>query len=114
MATLRFLNRLLRTVLRASLALRGAFLLQAVLMLLNNVMFFSMWWILFQRFDDVRGYRMPDMLALFGVSGAAYGLSVVLCGGALDLARTIDDGGLDPLLAQPRSVLVRAVVSRSM
>lgn len=114
MRTLLFLVALVRTVLRASLALRGAFLLQAAFMLLNNCMFFTTWWILFQRFEHIRGYRIPDMLVLFGISNLGYGLAMVLCGGALDLARTIDDGGLDPLLAQPRSVLVRAVASRSI
>jgi len=114
MRTLRFVLSLVRTVLRASLALRGAFLLQAAFMMLNNWMFFTTWWLLFQRFDEIRGYRMPDMLLLFGVSSVGYGLAMVVGGGALDLARNIGDGALDPLLAQPRSVLVRAVASRSV
>lgn len=113
MNNLRFIRALLATIIKASLALRGAFLLQALLMMVNNVLFFSTWWLLFQRFDDVRGYRMPDMLALFGVSAVGYGACVLSCGGVQDLARTIADGQLDGLLTQPKSVLLRAVASRS-
>ncbi|MET0286553.1 MAG: ABC-2 family transporter protein [Polyangiales bacterium] len=110
---LRFTRALFATVIKASLALRGAFLLQASLMIVNNLMFFSTWWLLFQRFDDIRGYRMPDMLALFGVSAIGFGVCVVAFGGVLDLSRTIADGNLDALLTQPKSVLLRAIVVRS-
>lgn len=113
MRTLRFIRALIATALGESFARRGAFLLQAAFMALNNVMFFSTWWLLFARFREIRGYRLPDMLALFGVSASGFGLGIVLCGGALDLARQISEGELDALLAQPKSVLLRAVASRS-
>jgi ABC-2 type transport system permease protein len=113
MNDLRFIRALLATIVKASLALRGAFLLQALLMLVNNVLMLSTWWLLFQRFPDVRGYRMHDMLALYGVSAAGFGVVVVSCGGVLELARTIADGQLDALLTQPKSVLFRAIASRS-
>lgn len=114
MKTLRFAGALFATSLKASLALRGAFLLQALFMLINNLMFFSTWWILFRRFDSIRGYRLHDMLALFGITASGFGLAVVLCGGMLELARAISDGELDALLAQPKNVLVRAIASRSV
>jgi len=114
MSTLRFSAALVATSLKVSVAHRGAFLMQSAFMLLNNVMFFTTWWILFSRFDDIGGYHMADMLLLFGVSAAGFGLAVVLCGGMLELARAIVEGELDALLAQPKSVLVRAVASRSV
>jgi ABC-2 type transport system permease protein len=114
MKTLRFTAALFATSLKASLALRGAFLLQALLMALNNLLFFSTWWILFSHFDSIRGFRLHDMLALFGITAAGFGLAVVLCGGMLELARAIADGELDALLAQPKNVLLRAVASRSI
>jgi ABC-2 type transport system permease protein len=110
---LRFTRALLATSLRASLALRGTFLLQVGLMALNNLFFFTTWWLLFQHFDQIRGWRMPDMLALYGVSATGFGLCAVTCGGMFELARTIAEGELDALLSQPRSVLLRAIASRS-
>lgn len=114
MSTLRFLSALLLTSLKVSVAHRGAFLMQAAFMALNNLLFLTTWWILFARFDDIGGYRLPDMLLLFGVSAGGFGLGVVLCGGVLELSRAINDGDLDALLAQPKSVLLRAIASRSV
>lgn len=108
-----FFARLLNTSLRASMALRGAFLLQVALMALNNVCFFTTWWILFQRYDQIRGWRMADMAALYGVSACGFGIAVVTCGGIYELARMINEGDLDSLLTQPRSILLRAIASRS-
>src|SRR6476659_1526718 len=110
---LRFFGQLFLTSLRASVALRGAFILQVALMMLNNLCFFSTWWLIFQRFDEVRGFRMPDMLALYGVSASGFGLAAVTCGGMFELSRLIVEGELDALLCQPKSVLLRAVASRS-
>lgn len=113
MKALRFAWALCSTSLQESVSRRGAFLLQALFMALNNVLFFSTWWLLFARFEAIKGYRLPDMLALFGVSAAGFGLGVALCGGVLELAKTIADGDLDAYLTQPKSVLLRAVASRS-
>jgi ABC-2 type transport system permease protein len=110
---LRFTAALVSTSIQSSVVNRGAFLMQAAFMALNNLLFLSTWFILFARFKRVGDFGLPDMLLLFGVSAAGFGLAVVFCGGALELSRTIADGGLDALLSQPKSVLVRAVAARS-
>ena len=101
------------TNLRASFALRGAFLLQAAFMIVNNLAFFAFWGILFGRFREIGGWKLGDMATLWGVVGCGYGLAVVLLGGTRSLARAIVDGELDPLLVQPKPVLVQAVASSS-
>jgi len=111
--TLAFLRALVATNLRASLALRGAFLLQAGLMILNNLAFFAFWGILFGRFREIGGWKLPDMVTLYGVVACGYGLAVAILGGTRNLARAIADGQLDPLLVQPKPVLVQAVASAS-
>ncbi len=113
MATLRFIYALTITNLKATFALRGAFWLQAGFMLLNNLIFFTVWLIFFNRFDEIRGWRLPDMGALYGVAAAGFGLSVIFAGGVRDLARMIVDGDLDPYLTQPKPVLLHAVGSKS-
>ena len=111
--TLAFLSALVATNLRASLALRGAFLLQSALMILNNLAFFAFWGILFGRFREIGGWKLGDMVTLYGVVACGYGLAVVFFGGARGLARSITDGDLDPLLVQPKPVLIQAVASAS-
>jgi ABC-2 type transport system permease protein len=112
-SNLRFLRALIGTNLRASLALRGAFWLQASFMVLNNVVYFSIWWIFFARFDDIGGWRLPDMAALYGVVASSFGLTIVLCGGLRDLARHVVEGSLDTWLTQPRPTLLQALASQS-
>jgi ABC-2 type transport system permease protein len=109
----RFPLALFGMVLRSSLALRGAFLLQACFMALNNLLFFALWWILYERFGQIGGYRLPDMLVLYAVCCCGFGLAVVVCGGLRDIAAKVADGDLDALLTQPKSVLLRVLVSRS-
>src|SRR5262245_62973044 len=97
---LRFAAALVATNLRQSLALRGAFWLQAAFMVGNNLIFFTTWWIFFRRFDDVGGWHLADLATLFGTVAAGFGLCVVFAGGVRELARVIADGDLDALLLQ--------------
>ena len=110
---MKWFTKLLLTNLRSSFALRTAFFLQAGLMALNNLMFFCFWWVLFTRFESIRGWAVSDVAVLFGVAAAAYGVCAVLLGGVHDLARQIDDGELDPLLTTPKSVMLQALASRT-
>jgi ABC-2 type transport system permease protein len=97
------------TNLRAAAALRGAFALQILFMMLNNATFFVFWWALMRRVPDLRGWTLGDIQLLFGVVAAGYGLAVTLAGGVWELGRIIDGGELDALLTQPRPVLLHAL-----
>ena len=93
--TLRFLVALVGTNLKASLALRGTFLLRAFFMMVNNLVFFVMWWVFFLEVEEIRGWRVADMAAITAVSAGAFGLAVVFGGGVRNLARIIAEGDLD-------------------
>lgn len=113
MATLRFIGRLIAMNIKASFALRGAFWLQFGFMIVNNLIFFTVWFIFFNRFDEIRGWRLGDMAVLYGVAAAAFGLAVIFAAGVRDLARMIVEGDLDPYLTQPKPVLLHAVGSKT-
>ena len=106
---LSFAWALLTTNLKAAAALRGAFVMQVVFMMLNNLTFFVFWWALMRRVPDVRGWHLGDIQVLFGIVAAAFGVTVTLAGGVRDLSRLIDEGELDTLLAQPKPVLLHAL-----
>jgi ABC-2 type transport system permease protein len=110
---MRFVLALVGMIFKSSVALRAAFLLQAAFMALNNLLFFTVWWVLFQRFEQIRGYRLEDMLVLYGVCCGGFGLAMLLCGGLRELAARITEGELDSLLSQPKGVLLRVLMSRS-
>jgi ABC-2 type transport system permease protein len=112
-AGLRFAVALVATNLKSSFALRGAFWLQAGFMVANNLLFFVFWWIFFDRFQEVRGWRLDDVMVLFGVVATGFGVAVVFAGGVRELSRTVSEGELDVFLTQPKSPLLHVVASRT-
>jgi ABC-2 type transport system permease protein len=108
-----FVRALVATNLKATLALRGAFVLQVAFMALNNFTFFVFWWVLMRRVTTLRGWHLADVQLLFGMVAVSVGLTVTVAGGVRQLGRLIEDGDLDTLLTQPRSVLVYALGLRS-
>jgi ABC-2 type transport system permease protein len=106
---LAFSRALVATNLKAATAFRGAFVMQVVFMALNNLTFFVFWWALMDRVPVLRGWRLGDIQVLFGVVAAAFGLTVTLAGGVRHLGLLIDEGDLDTLLTQPKSVLLHAL-----
>lgn len=104
-ALLRFAGALFRTSLAAAMAQRGAFVMQVSLMALNNVIFFTFWIVLLGRVSTLSGYRLADVAVLYGVVAAGVGLAVTVAGGMAVLARSIQEGDLDSLLAQPKPTL---------
>jgi ABC-2 type transport system permease protein len=111
--TLTFARALLATSVKATVVLRGAFAMQVVFMALNNLTFFVFWWALMRRVPELRGWRLGDILVLFGVVAAGFGVAVTIAGGVRHLGRLIDEGGLDTLLSQPKPVLLHAIGLRS-
>jgi ABC-2 type transport system permease protein len=104
---------LVSTSVRAAMAERGAFLMRAALMAVNNGIFFTFWIVLLSRVPQIRGYTLGDVAVLYGVVAVAHGLAVFVAGGIQYLARVIHDGELDALLAQPKPTLLYAVGLRS-
>jgi ABC-2 type transport system permease protein len=109
---LSFARALFAMNLKASLAERGAFVLQVLFMMLNNVTYFVFWWALMRRVPSLRGWVLADIQLLFGIVAAAFGLAVVFGGGVRQLGRFVHEGELDTLLTQPRPVLPYALGMR--
>lgn len=107
--TLSFARALVATNAKASAARRGAFAMQVVFMVLNNLTFFVFWWALMERVPEIRGWRLADVQVLFGIVASGFGLAVTIAGGVRYLARFIDEGELDILLTQPKPVLLQAL-----
>jgi len=102
------------SAIRASLADRGNFLLQAASMVLNNGFMLALWFMFFAGFHSVGGWRLSDMALLVGIIMTIVGVTGVFFGGYRDLAATILSGEIDALLTQPRSILVRLLARDSI
>jgi len=111
--TLRFFFALLATSIRASISLRGSFILECLLMIGNNMIFFVIWWIFFRAFKSVGQWHFNDMIALMAIVSGSYGLSKICFGGTKEISRTITLGNLDPFMTQPKNLLLHLVGAKS-
>ena len=109
----RFTVALLRTNLKAAVALPVSFAIQALFMLLNNVVFFVFWWVLLRKVPTLRGWQLSDVEVLFGVTAASFGLVAAIAGGVRYLGEQIEEGTFDTLLTQPQPTLLYALGMRS-
>ena len=112
MKELKFLFALWNVNLLSTMEYRGAFLSQAIGMMVNDFMYFVIWIIFFDRFQDVRGWGLNDMYLTYGVLASAFGLVSLLFGNAFNLSEIISKGRLDYYLSLPRPVLLHTVASR--
>src|SRR5262249_14604267 len=114
MKTIKFFLALLRTSIRASISVRGAFLLESLLMIANNLVFVLMWWIFFRQFREIAGWTLKDMIALNAIGMGAYGLMQICFGGVKQLSRIVLNGDLDPFMTQPKDLLIHLIGSKSL
>lgn len=110
---LTFLLALWKASLLAAMEYRIAFISQVVGMMLNNAIYFVFWIIFFDRFQEVGGWGLTDMLLLFGIVATGFGLGVYLFGNVMQLANVIANSRLDYYLSLPRPVLLHVLASRS-
>ena len=110
---LRLLWRYFRVNLAANTAYPVPFAIQVVAMAANNAMFIAFWAILFQAIDaPIAGYTITDVMFLWAVAAAGFGLGAMVCGNSAHLSRIIYRGDLDVYLAQPKPVLPNLLASR--
>jgi ABC-2 type transport system permease protein len=110
--TLRLVSGYFSHNLMSAMAYRGAFLLQAVGMILNNAMLLFFWWVLFTQLPSLRGWTLNQVVVLYGVVAFGFGLANIVCGNAFLLARIVVRGDLDYYLALPADPLIHVLVSR--
>lgn len=91
---------------------RSAFYTMMLLMLLQNLIYFGMWIIIFKQISSLKGWGLPEVSYLFAAGAAGYGLFFCLFGGLNQLGHMIHDGTLDIYLTRPRSVLFSAMMQR--
>ena len=114
MKELKFLLAVWKANLQSVMEYRMAFILQVFGMMLNNGIYFLIWVIYFDRFNEVRGWGLNDMFVTYGIIASGFGLVAVLFGNVFSLGDVIARGRLDYYLSMPRPVLLHTVASRSI
>ncbi len=87
------------------------FLTSIGFMVLNNAAILAQWFILLRLREDVGGYTMREIMLLWGLTAASFGLAHILFARAFSLPELIIGGKLDAYLVQPKNVLVSVITS---
>ncbi len=115
----RFLNFLMlawsyvRFNLSAQLEYRGAFVSQVGAMFVNNAIWLLFWSLFFTRFPVLRGWEIVDVVTLWAIAAAGFGLANAIFGNAFVLASVIAQGQLDVWMLYPRALLPHLLLGRS-
>ena len=108
----RLIGKYIRFNLASAAEYRISFLVQSVGMILNNGAFILFWLILFERIGDINGYGFREVMLLWSLTAAGYGMSEVFMGNGRFLSRIIYQGELDVYLLQPVPLLPNILCSR--
>jgi len=98
--------------LKSQLEYRGAFISQAAAMFFNDCIWLAFWTMFFTRFPVVRGWTATDVITLWAVVAAGFGLAHAFCGNALTLPTMIARGQMDVWMLYPRVLLPHLLVGR--
>jgi ABC-2 type transport system permease protein len=110
----KFLIALWQANLQAAMEFRAAFFMQVLFMMVNNGVYFLFWVLYFDRFNEVRGWTVNEMMLLFGIAASAWGIGSYFFGNFVTLSEVIVQGRLDYYLSLPRPVLLHVLASRSV
>ncbi len=97
---------------KSQLEYRGAFLSQVVSMIINDCFWLAFWLYFFHRFPVVGSWNQADIVTMWAVVAAGFGLAHGIAGNAGFLASVIVKGQLDTWLLYPRSVLSHMLVGK--
>ncbi|MCA9728257.1 MAG: ABC-2 family transporter protein [Candidatus Eisenbacteria bacterium] len=98
--------------LQSALEYRVSFATQVFAMMLNDGMWLVFWLAYFDKFQVVEGWGRADIVTLWAVVAASFGLATTVCGNLFRLAGLIVRGELDIYLALPKPVLPHMLMSR--
>lgn len=110
-ATLRFIGVYALANLQAAMEYRMAFLVQVLSMFLSDCLWLFFWWSYFRQFPLVHGWQTSNIVILWAVSAAGYGLCTGVFGNARSLATIIMNGSLDAYLGMPRYALLHVCIA---
>jgi ABC-2 type transport system permease protein len=109
---LRFIGRYITANIQGALEYRLSFVTQMGSMLLNDLAWLIFWLAYFSSFPLVAGWGRPEIITMWAIVAAGFGIADTFCGGTLRLAGMIMRGELDFFLALPKPVLLHMLISR--
>ena len=111
---IRFLIESIKCNLKSAVEYKKSFFVQMILMVVNNGFFLIFWQVVFNvNGGHVDGITMKDVLYLWAIPPASWGLANFLFGGFREINRYVINGQLDTYFIQPKSMLLSVGVSKT-
>lgn len=98
--------------LKSQLEYRSAFVTQMVAMLVNDSFWLIFWMFFFNRFPVLNGWNQNDVITMWAIVAAGFGLAHGICANCGTLATIIVKGQLDTWLLYPRAVLPHLLLGK--
>lgn len=110
---LKFVWEYFKINMQSAMEYRTSFITQATFMFLNDVIWVIFWLIFFAKFPMINDWAFKDLMIMYVVITAAWGLTGVVFGNFRNIAEIIRDGQLDFYLTLPKEELTHVLVSKS-
>ena len=92
---------------------KTSFLMNVLLMMLNNVSIIIQWGVFFSLKDSFNGYTFEDEMFAISLCTITYGMTFLFFGGVNRISYLIEYGGLDKYLTKPKSILISVLTSKT-
>ena len=110
---LKFLFVSLKYNLKSSLEYKTSFFIQTIFMIINNGFFMIFWLLVFDvNNGDVKSLEMRDILFVWSISPASWGIANFLFGGLRQINHYVLTGSLDTYLLQPKNIILSVATSK--
>lgn len=97
---------------KSALEYRAAFVSQVLAMLINDCFWLIFWLYFFKRFPVLGGWDSNDVVTMWAIVAAGFGLAHGIAGNAISLSTIIMKGQLDTWLLYPRAILPHLLVGK--
>ncbi len=92
---------------------KKSFFMQIIFMFINNGFFLIFWQTVFNiNNNQINGFSFKDILYLWAIVPAAYGIANIFFGGINELNRYIINGELDAFCIQPKNIFLNIATSK--
>ncbi len=103
---IKFFLELIRMNMKQSYALKTAFWLRVLFMLISNGIMLVGWGVMFHQFQSINGWTFSDFMFMTGLNITAFSIwSLFFRGTGIYMAHLIENGGLDHFLLTPKNIL---------
>ncbi len=97
---------------KSQLEYRSAFISQVLAMIINDSFWLIFWLYFFERFAVLDSWNSSDVVTMWAVVAAGFGIAHGIAGNAISLSTVIIKGQLDTWMLYPRSILPHLLVGK--